>query len=757
MDLHIQPVHIGSLLIDPATNSISWQQKSVKLTPKVMEVLLVLIAANEEVVSRDELLDTVWTGRVGADESLTRAISDIRKTLKSLHSDASSALNTVPKRGYQLKKSSLEHIFIAENDSESTKTNRSYAFSFSRLAVSVLCVAIAIVIGVVLLNDRDPITRKPTIAVLPFVSLGDEAQTGFLGQGIAEDILNQLTRSEQLTMISRTSSFALADKKLTTQEQAKLLNADYIVEGSVRKNGKLLRITTQLVDASSGTNVWSASYEKPFDNVFSIQNEVSTSISRALKLTSQAENSYNAKSMTTNVAAYELFIKARELAYQRNTVSLQQAAQLLEQALLLDNTFHLARAQLFIIYELAIVYGGFDLETIYAERQKLFVELLTAPDFPLKKVVLAQHARDNGQIALANTLLEAAFNEAPAEPYIQNYAMRHVRETMSIKEVLAERIKLQEVNPLDVANMANIIFIANMIGDFELVDKTLADMYEADENSLLTAVVTSTKYYSIEHNPFKALKRLDAYKGPESSRVNSLKLAMLIVSAQNDAAINYAERLLISNMFIREAFTHAMSILVDKMEKGLLTAEQKEALLSLPFPKGLQEEIVSILALQRGDASSFEQLYGVNGEISLARFEDMLETANDSLVLYAAIQHRQGDTRYLARLLKLAIVIEMPCEDNSIKRPSLFCIPKLNGKGRNTDVLFDFFKRSIDSLHFQNPGLEYFMKTSPLYYGADLHPDFEKKADEFLNNTYIRWQSSILQHDIESAVTDPSD
>lgn len=93
--------------------------------------------------------------------------------------------------------------------------------------------------------------------------------------------------------------------------------------------------------------------------------------------------------------------------------------------------FHLARAQLYVIYKLAVVYGGFDLETISTERQRLFVELLTAPDFPLKKVVLAQHARENGHITLSNTLLESAFNEAPADPYIQNYAMRYAREAMS--------------------------------------------------------------------------------------------------------------------------------------------------------------------------------------------------------------------------------------------------------------------------------------------------------------------------------------
>ncbi|MEW9798548.1 winged helix-turn-helix domain-containing protein [Alteromonas sp. CYL-A6] len=733
-------MQIGALQIDPATNSVRWQRNNVKLTPKVMEVLMVLVIANEAVISRDELLDTVWTGRVGADESLTRAISDIRKILKSLHSDAAKALVTIPKRGYQLKTSVLRQTFDGEPDRPPAEMAVRPHLSYKRGAAIVLAMIVAIVVGIALLSDGKANTSKPAIAVMPFVSLGDEARTGFLGQGIAEDILNQLTRSDGLTVISRTSSFALAERKLTSQEQAELLHADYLLEGSVRKSGELLRITTQLVDAESGTNVWSASYEKPLANVFSIQNEVSASISRALSLNTRPDDDYNSKAMTTNVAAYELFIKARELAYQRNTVSLRQAAGLLEQALLLDDTFHLARAQLFIIYELAVVYGGFDAETINAERERLFVELLTAPDFPLKKVVLAQHARENGQIALSNSLLQAAFNEAPAEPYIQNYAMRYARETMSAKQVLAERIKLLKVNPLGLANMANIIMLANQVGDDTLVDETLARMVEVDQNSMLTIGVKMTKYYSIERNPFRAIQILDAYSGPESARLNSLKLSMLIVSGQHDAALSLAERLLISGMYIRETLTHVLGILVDQMEKGRLSTSQEEALRNLPFPEGVQEEIVAILAMQRGDVSAFEQLYGVNGEITLARFEDMLDTLDDSQVLYAAIKHREGDHRYLARMLKLAVVIEMPCEDITVKTPSLFCIPKLNGMERNTDALFDFYKRSLNSLHFQNPGLEYFMKTSPLYYGADQHPDFEESADAFLNETFMRWR-----------------
>ncbi len=181
MDLQTRPVQIGGLLIDPATNTISWQHNSVKMTPKVMETFLVLAAANEEVISRDELLNTVWPGRVGADESLTRAISDIRKALKSLHPDAAKALVTVPKHGYQFKTSVVRQIFEGECEQNITEKAASTRVSVSRVAVVVFTLLLVFIGATALLVNNDTKEIKPVIAVLPFVPLGNEAQTGFLG------------------------------------------------------------------------------------------------------------------------------------------------------------------------------------------------------------------------------------------------------------------------------------------------------------------------------------------------------------------------------------------------------------------------------------------------------------------------------------------------------------------------------------------------------------------------------------------------
>ncbi len=84
--------------------------------------------------------------------------------------------------------------------------------------------------------------------------------------------------------------------------------------------------------------------------------------------------------------------------------------------------------------------------------------------------------------------------------------------------------------------MANIIMIAHAVGNYTLADETLSRMHEVDKDSMLTVGLTMTKYYSIEHDPFKALKTLETYSGPESARINSIKLSMLVISGQYDAA-----------------------------------------------------------------------------------------------------------------------------------------------------------------------------------------------------------------------------
>ena len=112
-----------------------------------------------------------------------------------------------------------------------------------------------------------------------------EKDQGYLAYGVTEEILDRLTQSENLVVISRTSSFSLQDESLDVPAIGKRLNVDYVLEGSVRKAGDRLRITAQLIDVSSNAHVWSQTYDRAIDDIFAVQDEIAASVATAMQVT----------------------------------------------------------------------------------------------------------------------------------------------------------------------------------------------------------------------------------------------------------------------------------------------------------------------------------------------------------------------------------------------------------------------------------------------------------------------------------------
>ena len=127
-----------------------------------------------------------------------------------------------------------------------------------------------------------PLPDKPSIAVLPFDNLSGEARYERLADGITEDIITDLSRFRELFVIARNSTFAYKDQPTDVRQIARELGVQYVMEGSLQAAGDRVRITAQLIDAASGNHVWSERYERPFDDAFAIQDEVTQSIARQL-------------------------------------------------------------------------------------------------------------------------------------------------------------------------------------------------------------------------------------------------------------------------------------------------------------------------------------------------------------------------------------------------------------------------------------------------------------------------------------------
>jgi adenylate cyclase len=188
---------------------------------------------------------------------------------------------------------------------------------------------------------------KQSIAVLPFANLSADPENEFFADGIAEEIINALTKIQALAVISRGSAFAFKQRSEDVSEIGRKLGVRTILEGSVRKAGKRLRVTAQLVDVATRNYLWSERYDRELEDVFAIQDEISTSIVNALKLVlTPKEEAAIKKVPTQNVRAYEYYLRGRQLFHQRRGETLDAAEDMYRRAIALDPSYALAYAGL---------------------------------------------------------------------------------------------------------------------------------------------------------------------------------------------------------------------------------------------------------------------------------------------------------------------------------------------------------------------------------------------------------------------------
>jgi TolB-like protein/Flp pilus assembly protein TadD/tRNA A-37 threonylcarbamoyl transferase component Bud32 len=186
-------------------------------------------------------------------------------------------------------------------------------------------------------------TGARSIAVLPFVDMSPQRDQEYFCEGIAEELINALMRVEALQVASRTSSFAFKGKNEDIREIGRKLKVEHILEGSVRKAGNRLRITAQLLKAADGYQLWSERYDRDLEDVFAIQDEIAQNIARALRVV-MTEGKFIANAQTSDVAAYDYYLKGRGFFHQWRRKSLQFARQMFLRAIEIDPEYALAYA-----------------------------------------------------------------------------------------------------------------------------------------------------------------------------------------------------------------------------------------------------------------------------------------------------------------------------------------------------------------------------------------------------------------------------
>jgi len=347
----------GQAELDERDMRLSVGGTAVPLDRSGYDLLLCLLHRVGEVVPKEELLRVGWPGRVVTENSLAKAIGRLRQ---ALHDADGECLRVVHGYGYRLvadvhslPSALAAAVPAAGNDIPDPLPVlvRPPALLPKRrrwwTPILVGSVLIFAAVGVVHIGSRSPAPANavspaatesaPTssVAVLPFLDLSETQDQTYFSDGLADELLDNLSRLPQIHVVSRTSSFAFRGKDLDIPTIARKLNAQTVLEGSVRKSADRVRVTVQLIKAIDGYHVWSQTYDRPITELFAMQDEIVRAIVSALRIELLPEQQRElVRHATTNAEAYDEFLFAHqvfkddETAHRRSIAHFQRAVAL---------------------------------------------------------------------------------------------------------------------------------------------------------------------------------------------------------------------------------------------------------------------------------------------------------------------------------------------------------------------------------------------------------------------------------------------
>lgn len=301
---------VGSSLVDSLAREVARGGKPVAVEPKVFDLLLYLIDNRHRVVSRDEIVDRIWSGRAISDDALSSCIKAARRALDD-DGSAQSVIRTFHRRGFRLVGPVVEEP-----------------------------AAVGIPAAV------DPgLQHELSIAVLPFQNMSGDPEREYFSDGLVEDIITALSRFRALRIVSRNSSFAYKGRTFDVRQVGRELGVRYILEGSVRAAGGRLRITGQLIETASGVHIWADRYEGAADDVFALQDQVTLNVVGAItpRLT-QVEIERTTRKPTDHLGAYDCYLRGLQAYHSAGADGLLKARDLFGQAIALDPNFALPYA-----------------------------------------------------------------------------------------------------------------------------------------------------------------------------------------------------------------------------------------------------------------------------------------------------------------------------------------------------------------------------------------------------------------------------
>ncbi|MEJ2206660.1 MAG: tetratricopeptide repeat protein [Gemmatimonadota bacterium] len=302
-----------------------------------------------------------------------------------------------------------------------------------------------------------PAVSSPSLAVLPFVNMSSDPEQEYFSDGISEELLNLLALTPELRVASRTSAFSFKGQGLDVSEIARRLNVAYVLEGSVRKAGHEVRITVQLVDAASDTNLWSETWERTLEDIFAVQDEIAAKVANRLEVSLLGEVP---RTTTTNPEAYALFLQGRQLGRQRTADGFQRSIEVLKRALAVEPDYAPAWGELARVYSTQAGSGDRSFDEAFglareAANRALASDPGYAPAISYLGLVAMAHDRD---LSAAARYYQQALTLSPNDTEIIGDAatllqsLGRLEEAIALKEYVVAR---DPVNPRGHHNLGN--------------------------------------------------------------------------------------------------------------------------------------------------------------------------------------------------------------------------------------------------------------------------------------------------------------
>jgi TolB-like protein/DNA-binding winged helix-turn-helix (wHTH) protein len=266
--------------IDPSRHELRRVGESVHIEPQVFDLIVHLVRNRDRIVSKDELIEKIWNGRVISEAALSSRINGARRALGDNGNDQN-FIKTLHKRGFRFV-ADVQEVSVNSDQDAAPLVPDAVALSSAPVKVSVSA-EVSGLGDVVSESIRAEAVTRSSIAVMPFRNMSGDQENDYFSYGLTEDIIRLLARNRWLAVISRHSTIAFQGRPVDAREIGEQLGVRYLVVGSVRKNREAVRITAELVRTADGEQLWSDTYDLQLEYIFDIQEEMATQIAATIE------------------------------------------------------------------------------------------------------------------------------------------------------------------------------------------------------------------------------------------------------------------------------------------------------------------------------------------------------------------------------------------------------------------------------------------------------------------------------------------